>query len=467
MEENKFQLLEEYLIDYLRQDKIPGLTIGIVNEGTLVYSQGLGARDLETLKPMTSNTLFGIGSISKSLTALAIMQLVEQGKIDLKTPVKKYIPFKLEKEGYPITIHHLLTHTSGIANISADLNVHYRQFNIMECVLPVVTDNDFIHYVNNAMPTVVDIPGKRWMYNNDMYTILGLIIQEVSQLDYADYIRENILNPLEMNRSTFDEPEKDFELMTGYYPSEDGKNLIAFNHGTDRMSYANGGLFSTVEDISKYMNMLLNGGKYGESRIIKETSLEEMWKNHFQIPYNTFDGSENKRVFYGYGWAIEQDFFGYRVIQHSGSIGTSGGYITLVPELKLGIIVGQNRKPLSLISVVHGILAILLKKNIQEALPELHLAQIYRKLIGKYQTFNGFSTGEVIPANGCIIFKTTCRGERVFNLTMPLAPENINNLKFFVPSIFPGPMTKAQFFINDESGEVKLQIDRDIFFKID
>ncbi len=462
----QFDLLEEYLIDYLRQDKVPGLVVGIVKDNKLIYSQGLGARDLVKLTPMTPTTLFGIGSITKSLTSLAIMQLVEQGRINIEDPVKRYLPFKLGSELNPVTIHHLLTHTSGIANISADLNVHYRQFDIMECVVPVVTEKDFLHYVNNAIPTVIDIPNSRWMYNNDMYTILGMIIKKVSKLEYADFIRENILNPLGMIRSTFKDYEKSEELMTGYYPSEDGKNLIAFNHATDTLSFPHGGLFSTVEDISKYMIALLNGGNYNSAQIIQTSSLNIMWSEHFHIPFNYLDKNEKKQVFYGYGWAIEQDFFGYKVVQHSGSIGTSGSYIALIPELKIGVIVGQNTKPLSLISIVHGILAVLLGKSIEEALPELKIARIYKNLIGEYQTFNGYSTGRVIPAGGGLVFKTNCRGERVYDLMLPLAPVNIAELKFEVPSLFPGPITEAQFFIDEKLGDVKLQIDRDVFFKI-
>ncbi|MHA2334173.1 MAG: serine hydrolase domain-containing protein, partial [Candidatus Hodarchaeales archaeon] len=103
---NPLQMLERYLIDIMKDMKIPGLTLGVVSRGETVYIKGFGARNLTYNLPMTPETLFGIGSITKSFTAVAIHQLVEQGKLNLNDPVKSHIDFKLGSEENPITIHH-------------------------------------------------------------------------------------------------------------------------------------------------------------------------------------------------------------------------------------------------------------------------------------------------------------------------------------------------------------------------
>ena len=112
MRKKVIEMIENFIIEVMRHTKIPGLSLAIVKDGSLEYANGFGARQLDGNLPMTEDTLIGIGSISKSFTALAIMQLVQQGKIDLKAPVATYLEFNLGSKKNPITVHHLLSHSS-------------------------------------------------------------------------------------------------------------------------------------------------------------------------------------------------------------------------------------------------------------------------------------------------------------------------------------------------------------------
>ncbi|MCG2870541.1 MAG: beta-lactamase family protein, partial [Vulcanisaeta sp.] len=106
--------LEEFILERMREFKVPGISIGIVKDGRLVYARGFGFRDMEAGLPTTPGTIYGIGSITKAFTALSILKLAEENRLNLNDPVEKYIPLRLRPFGEPVLVHHLLTHTSGI-----------------------------------------------------------------------------------------------------------------------------------------------------------------------------------------------------------------------------------------------------------------------------------------------------------------------------------------------------------------
>ncbi|MFX0043022.1 MAG: serine hydrolase domain-containing protein, partial [Candidatus Hodarchaeota archaeon] len=137
MSETQIELLEQEIVDLMREFKIPGLAIGIVKDGKPYYAKGFGARNLEKNLPFTADTLFGIGSISKSFTAMAIMQLVEQGKVNLQDPANKYINFSLGDDANPIRICHLLSHSSGFPELDGNVVALVRQLGYYDAVIPM------------------------------------------------------------------------------------------------------------------------------------------------------------------------------------------------------------------------------------------------------------------------------------------------------------------------------------------
>ncbi|RLI29643.1 serine hydrolase, partial [Candidatus Bathyarchaeota archaeon] len=254
MTEEVKEKLESMIATVMAQACIPGLSIAVVKDSQVVYARGFGARNVKENLPATPNTLFGIGSCTKSFTALAIMQLAEKGKLDIHDPVSKYVPFKLGSREEPITIHHLLTHSSGIPDLGVAEVLISRMAGIDEKWVPLASLEDFLLHINGASKEVAAEPGKRFFYFNSGYTLLGEIIERVAETPYEEYVRENILKPLKMERSTFlkEEFEKDPDVMTPYLvETKNGTVTVTpSRHPFHKFIYAPGGLLSSVMELS-------------------------------------------------------------------------------------------------------------------------------------------------------------------------------------------------------------------------
>ena len=458
------RIIEPLIVNLMQQLKFPGLALSVIKDGKPFYAKGFGARNLKKNIPCDENTLFGIGSISKSFTALGIMQLVEQGKIDLQSPVKKYIDFKLGDKNNPIKVHHLLSHSTGFPELFGTIVALTRRLGFIDNIIPMSSWNDYMLFINGAGTEVVDIPDKCFFYNNDMFACLGLIIEKVSGMRVEEYIRENILKPLGMNRTTYlrEDYDGDNNTITNYLPPDEEGNLKESDPPIDKFVYAAGGLLSSVNELQNYLIALMNEGKRGESQILQKSSIDKMWE-----PYNkTPEPYGHGEAWYGYGWIVEKDFFGYEVIQHGGSVLTASAMVAMIPEIKMGVIIGVNCDSQGLLGpLAHGILAILLGKDINEAVPLLQVQNKLNKLVGKYATYKGLQSLEIFLENG-ILYAKIPYPYLPKPTILPLAPENIDELKFFVPIAFPGMKMKGQFFIDEKTSEIRLLVDRYNFHKI-
>ncbi len=459
------RIIELLIVNLMQQSKLPGLALSVIKDGKPFYSKGFGARNLKKNIPFDQDTLFGIGSISKSFTALGIMQLVEQGKVDLQSPVKKYIDFKLGDKNNPIKVHHLLSHSSGFPDLLGTIVAITRQLGFFENIIPMSSWDDYLLFINGAGKEAIDIPDKRFFYNNDMFTCLGLIIEKVSGMRFEEYIRENVLKPLGMKRSTYlqEDYNNDNNAMTGYLPGEEG-NLKESEVFIDKFVYAPGGLLSSVNELQNYLIALMNGGKHDESQILQKSSVDKMWTPYNKTPEDSSYGQGE--TWYSYGWMVEKDFFGHEVIQHGGNVLISSAMVAMIPEIKMGVIIGVNCDSQGLLGpIAHGILAILLGKDVNEAVPLLKLQNKLNKLVGKYSTYKGLQSLEIFLENA-ILYAKILYPFLPKPTILPLAPENIDELKFVVPIAFPGMTMKGQFFIDEKTDEICLIVDRYNFHKL-
>jgi CubicO group peptidase (beta-lactamase class C family) len=430
------RIIEPLIVNLMQQSKIPGLALSVIKDGKPFYAKGFGARNLKKNIPFDEDTLFGIGSISKSFTALGIMQLVEQGKIDLQSPVKKYIDFRLGDKKNPIKIHHLLSHSSGFPELLGTIVAMTRHLDFIENIIPMSSWNDYMLFINGAGKELIDIPDKKFFYNNDMFTCLGLIIEKVSGMRFEEYIRENVLKPLGMNRSTYlrEEYDDDDNTITNYLFLDEEGNLKESDAPIDKFLNAPGGLLSSVNELQYYLIALMNEGKQGQRQILQKSSIDKMWTPNNKTPESYGHGE----AWYGYGWIVEKDFFGYEVIQHGGSVLTASAMVAMIPEIKMGVIMGVNCDSQELLGpLAHGILAILLGKDINEAVPLLQVQNKLNKLVGKYTTYKGLQSLEIFLENG-ILYAKIPYPLLPKPIILPLAPENIDELKFVVPIAFPG-----------------------------
>ncbi|MFX1355665.1 MAG: serine hydrolase domain-containing protein [Promethearchaeota archaeon] len=462
------EMIENLIINIMKQMQIPGLTIAIIQDGELVYSGGFGARNLEINLPMTENTLFGIGSITKSFTALAIMQLVEQGKIELNSPLNKYIDFKLGSKRNPITIHHALSHSSGIPDLNGAVLAIAKGSGFMDPLYPMSSRKDFLLHLNGAFKEILYEPDKNFLYNNDLFTSLGLIIESITGMEYDVYIKENILKPLGMNKSFFsrDEFEREDNKATGYVSIKKDEPLKGIEHLCDFLLYAPGGLITTVTQMVNYMKGLMNGGVFEGNQIIKKSSLEQMWSHHIEIPENNRYSVATKG-WYGYGW-ITEDFFDHVLIHHGGSIPGISAICAMIPEKKLGIVVGINRDLGEMRKIlISTLIALLLGINVNDANPILNIQKLVKKLIGNYRLYNNFMACAVYIKDGILYVRAKFPIPGYPQINAPIVAQNLDELKFYIPVIFPGFKLNVQFFIDENSGIVHLVIDRYYFHKIE
>jgi len=451
--------IEQYIVNKMRELKIPGLSIGIIKNGKIAYAKGFGARDVEKNLPMNPETLFGIGSITKSFTAMMIMRLVEQGKIRLSDPVYKYMPFRLDDETKPITIHHLLSHTSGIpeldgANYSLDKVVKST-----DILIPMSSMTDFLAHLNGAQDEIKFDPGQKFFYNNDMYTCLGLIIENVIKMKLSDYVQKYIFDPLEMRRATYSrqtfEGDSEKNIATFYLLSREKNALEVAPFPFSELLDGPGAILCSVNDLLTYMQFLVNEGRFKGGELIKPSSLAKLWTPVIKM--------HSDRVSYCYGWSEEKDFLGHRIIQHGGSVCVSSGHFMFSPEQKTGVIIGSNCGHAQVGFTARAVFALILGEEIEKAIPELRVQQKIEPILGNYRSYKGINKFDVEMKKN--ILTATLTNDGGVN-SFPLIVNNLDELKFTIASITPNKDLEIQFYVDDKKQDVYATYERYVFHKI-
>ncbi|MEM3581479.1 MAG: serine hydrolase [Candidatus Bathyarchaeia archaeon] len=408
--------LEEFIFEKLSRTHLPGLSLAIIEDGELAYCRGFGFRDLDYGLMATPETLYGVGSVTKSFTALSIMQLAEKGKLSLEDPVKKYVPIDLEpKGGKPVKIWHLLCHASGIPALAyAEGLIRYMTGAGGKWVL-IASAEDLFTFMRDANHWALTKPGERWFYLNEGYVILGYIIEKVSGISYDKYVKENILKPLKMDRSFFrrEDVEADANVATPYIITRDGElKKSVFPYGI----YADGGLISNVVDLARYIIMYLNRGKYNGNTLASSTSIKEMEEPRVKVPLQVFGGES-----YGYGLSIIPNFFGYKLVGHGGSVLVYTAYMGYIPEKRVGVALLANGSGYPLSQMGLYALALLLDKNPDE-LPFIKYEKVYELLSGLYQTYRETMDAKVVPKGGLLQIEIC---DKYTDMIIPLIPEDI------------------------------------------
>ncbi|MHA1397714.1 MAG: serine hydrolase [Candidatus Heimdallarchaeaceae archaeon] len=449
--------IEQKIIYLMQKAKIPGLSLAVIKDQEIIYAKGFGNRNIAKNLPATKDTLFGIGSCTKIFTSLAILQLAEQGRLCINDPVSKYLPFKVGRTPDSIQIRHLMSHSSGIPNLGSASILIRRHSQFEETWVPFATKEEFYHFINGAKKEVVDEPGKRFFYFNAGYTLLGEIIETVSGLKYEEYIKKFILQPLQMERSTYlmEEFYKDNNKMIAYTIEKD--KPVEKEHPFNQFIYAAGGLLSSVNELSHFLIMLLNEGSYLDQKIISSESLNEM----FSIQINTPEGFFGKSG-YGYGVSINEDFLGVKLIAHSGSTGLSSAYFALIPDHNIGVVtaanVGNGRGSL----IAQTILCMLMDSNPEEKIPFFHIQTRMEQLCGEYASYKNLNTMKVFVENGLLFMENSFGETTIKNALIPEDPKLLHN-EFYVYSF--GSKTPVSFEIK-EDGSIDAFVERNCFHKI-
>lgn len=328
--------IDAYIQQQMQSLEIPGVAMAVV-QGDQIYTKGYGISNSEG-KEMTPQTPFLIASISKPITALGIMQLVEIGKINLDDPVQSYIPWfqaKDQEMSNQITIRHLLNQTSGFSEREGYLR------NIMidhnETALEQSIRSLSSSHLNNP-------PGTAFEYSNTNYDLLGLLIQAVSGQSYEEYIQTHVFGPLGMqNSSAFLEEARNKGLASGFTSFFGYPLVIDRILPYSRITKPSAGLFSSAEDLSHFMQAHLNEGKYQGNSLISPAGLEALFTPGPEI---------GEKVFYSLGWvqfsftdatpAFEKNL-PPTAFSHSGDWIGYKSVMLLLPEKDLGVVVLMNK----------------------------------------------------------------------------------------------------------------------------
>ena len=317
---------DEFMKDYMQKYKIPGGAVAIVANGEVVFEKGYGYSQLEKKKKFDlQDTSFSIASITKTFTAMSVMKLVEEGKVDLKENILTYLPELKIDNPYeePVTVEELLTHTGGVdSSYTKDLS--YTE-----------VDNNESHHLLKLLNTkgihIVSKPGEFIEYSSYGTVILGAIVEEVSGQSCEAYIEQNILKPLGMNSTHMLNPEV---VETNGYLFNGKAVEEAKMKGFFRF-YPEGGLVSTVSDMTHYVGMLLNEGCYLEKEILSLDTLQEAFKEHAK-----FDAYLPGM---GYGFANYEDE-GIHSVGHAGyAIDGTLSEIAIYPEQNVGTFIVVNQ----------------------------------------------------------------------------------------------------------------------------
>ncbi|MBT8288588.1 MAG: beta-lactamase family protein [Bacteroidia bacterium] len=305
---------------------IPGAIVTIVTDSSHVFNKGYGYADYKAKIPVDKDkSIFRIASITKTFTALAVMQLVEEGKLNLQADIRNYLPdddFDFLSES-PITLHHLLTHTAGF-----DLTDTGDAALVPEKIIPLE------EMARRHMPDRIYEPGDVHSYSNFGYTLIGYIIQEVSGIPYEEYIQTKIFKPLKMNHSGIKQPLPEPikpNLVKSYVWEDEQVELTRDFTNT----LPGGGVIASAKDMSHYMLMHLNGGSFKETELLSSEFHEMLTSQHY--------GSKDTR--YGICYAFfENRWTGRRSIEHSGGQLGFVSLMVLIPETGTGIFIAQNNR---------------------------------------------------------------------------------------------------------------------------
>jgi len=328
--ENEF---EEFAGKIMEEFEIPGMSVGLAQDGEVIYARGFGYENREEKKKVSPETVFGIASITKSFTALAIMILEKEGKLSTGDPVIKFLPeFKAGEQITPaINIHHFLTHTAGLPPTPALMYAMVKSIEgdpTAEKLKeegkwekwteepPIETCDDLLKFWERKQPEPLGLPGEQFSYSNDAYALLGTIVERVSGMSLAKFMEEKIFKPQKMEKITFDpEKLKEWNDVTQLYARIDDDIVPAplWNHSEAMLGA--GYLKTNVLDLLKYGNSYLNS-----------PLLMRMGSPYFPLP---------EEKYYGYGFMVQPNYKGSTIVEHGGSLKGISSHLGFIPEKNL------------------------------------------------------------------------------------------------------------------------------------
>ncbi|HEQ72229.1 MAG TPA: class A beta-lactamase-related serine hydrolase [Spirochaetia bacterium] len=330
--------LLDWLVEHtLLNGRVPGCAVAVATADKIVFQKTYGVREAGTNQPVTAATLFRAGSITKTLTALAVMHLAEQGRIDIDRPFADYVPdFRIKsdfKNAPPITVRMLLSHRSGL--FSDYLGGIMGEKRLTQKELLDALGNQYLCFP----------PGRVFQYSNTGYGLLGILIERVTGVSYAEYMEREIFTPLGMTHSLLTEPPADAaDLAAGHMPdpktvvdgSDSQESPVPFLQIRDLPA---GALLTDITDLTRYLQFLLADKQHGKSGIVSQRTFSEMQRVQFPESDSAFLATD-------YGLGLMRHVIRYQgvndVVGHSGNVNGFYALLAWSPSLGIGIVLLTN-----------------------------------------------------------------------------------------------------------------------------
>jgi CubicO group peptidase (beta-lactamase class C family) len=318
----------------VREDwKVPGFAIGIVKDDKVIFAKGYGVRNIEKPETVDENTLFAVASNSKAFTTASLAILVDEKKLNWDDKVSKYLPEFQMYDSYvtsEMTVRDLVSHRSGLDTFSGDL-LWYDTTNSAE---------EIVRRIRFLKPT--SSFRSKYGYQNLMFITAGKVLEKISGKTWAQFVRERILTPLKMNRTTTS--VKDFKDNVASPHNESGGKLRVLPHGDVDNAWGACGINASVSEFANWLRLHLNNGKFEGKQIISENQIWQMQQQNMFIPIsqNAAKFNPTRHYFgYGLGWFLN-DYQGKKVVSHGGGLDGMISQSAMMPEENLGLIVVTN-----------------------------------------------------------------------------------------------------------------------------
>ena len=307
--------LDAVVASYFKADE-PGAAVLVMRDGKRLLRKGYGLADVELGVAIQPEHVFRVASITKQFTAVAILQLVEQGKISLADQITKFFP-DYPTQGKTITVEHLLTHTSGMQSYSS-------KDDFISMIRSDLTPQQLIDTFKND--PLQFSPGEQYASGNSAYVILGAIIEKVTGQSYAQYLTSDVFAKAGLTQTYYDDPIRIIpKRVEGY--GRNGGAIVKARYVSPTIPYSAGSIISTVDDLAKWTDAVSAG------KVVRPDLLQRAW-----TPYKLTSGEATT---YGYGWEIDH-LLGSRVISHGGRVMGFTAYALWMPEEKVFVAVLSN-----------------------------------------------------------------------------------------------------------------------------
>lgn len=312
--------IETAVAKFMSKNSAPGISVAVVKGGEYVWAAGFGMADLENYVPATSQTLYRLASLSKPITAVAAMQLWQQGKLDLDVPVQKYCPAFPEKSEGPITTRELLNHTAGIR--------HYRLGPVLDP--QVVSTRHLKNPIQDGLDffkddPLVSKPGAEFHYSTYGYSVIGCVIEGVTGGKYSDFVMKSVFTPAAMDTAQVDDRFAVISHRTRFYQKDENGHVLNSDFLDSSYKIPGGGWLASAEDMAHFEAAMLN------DTLVKRSTRDLMWSATLN--------KLGKGYGLGFGVTRQDDVV---TIAHGGDQQGASTFIGIIPTQKLGVVVLIN-----------------------------------------------------------------------------------------------------------------------------